>query len=98
MKIISLNTGGGRAGREGLLAFFEKYKDDVDIFCLQEIWSAPYEHLEGKVLGGRETKHEEIMVYGLQEISQVLSNYIPYFRPHHLDNSPHTLQLCWRSL
>jgi len=42
MKIITLNTWGGRAGKELLLSFFEKYRDDADIFCLQEIWSAPH--------------------------------------------------------
>src|SRR3989338_6365232 len=48
MKLISLNTWGGRAGKENLLAFFETYKD-VDVFCLQEIWSAPYESLKDKI-------------------------------------------------
>ncbi len=86
MKIISLNTWGGRAGKEGLLTFFRHHNNEVDIFCLQEIWSAPYEHLEGKVMGGKEAKHNEIMVYGLQEISSILTDYELYFRPHHLDN------------
>lgn len=86
MKIISLNTWGGRAGKEGLLNFFKVHNNTIDIFCLQEIWSAPYEHLEGKVMGGKAAKHEEIMVYGLQEISSLLPDYVPYFKPHHLDN------------
>ena len=86
MKIISLNTWGGRAGREGLLNFFSRHKDTVDIFCLQEIWSAPYEHLEGKPLGGVEAKHKEIMVYGKQEIEKIMSGYTSLFKPHHLDN------------
>ena len=85
MKLISLNTWGGRAGKEKLLAFFEKNKD-VDIFCLQEIWSAPYEHLEGRVAGGLDLNHSEIMVYGMQEISAILDNHTAYFKPHHLDN------------
>ena len=38
MKIISLNTWGGRGGKENLLKFIEKYKD-TDIFCLQEMWN-----------------------------------------------------------
>ena len=37
MKIITLNTWGGRAGEERLLDFFNTHKDDTDIFCLQEI-------------------------------------------------------------
>ena len=82
MKIISLNTWGGLAGRDILLTFFKKYKNDVDIFCLQEIWSAPYKQLDGKVVGGRNLEHDKIMIDGLREISSVLDNHIPYFRPH----------------
>lgn len=86
MKIISLNTWGGRAGKEGLLSFFKEHKDDTDIFCLQEIWSAPYSHLEGYKAGGKEIDHSEIMVHGLQEISELLSDFVPYFRPHYGDH------------
>lgn len=85
MKIISLNTWGGRAGKEGLLQFFERYKD-IDVFCLQEMWSAPYEHLDGHDAGGVAIDHANIMVYGVQEISALLSGHRDYFRPHHLDN------------
>lgn len=85
MKLISLNTWGGRAGKDKLLAFFAAYKD-VDIFCLQEIWSAPYEHLEGSSAGGLSIDHSNIMVYGLQEISALLNTHNAYFKPHHLDN------------
>lgn len=85
MKVISLNTWGGRAGREGLLRFFGR-NSDADVFCLQEMWSAPYEHLDGRLAGGVEMKNEEIMVYGLQEISAALPGHRDYFRPHHLDN------------
>ncbi|HQU08197.1 MAG TPA: endonuclease/exonuclease/phosphatase family protein, partial [Candidatus Paceibacterota bacterium] len=85
MKLISLNTWGGRAGKEKLLAFFETHKD-VDVFCLQEIWSAPYEHLEGHSAGGLSIDHSNIMVYGMQEISTLLENHVAYFKPHHLDN------------
>lgn len=86
MKIITLNTWGGRAGKEGLLSFFNAHKNSVDIFCLQEIWSAPYEHLEGQNVGGKSFNHEQVMVYGMQEISGLLSDHFTYFRPHHLDN------------
>lgn len=85
MKIISLNTWGGRAGKENLLAFFKTHTD-TDIFCLQEIWSAPYEHLEGRSAGGKSIDHREVMVYGLQEISKILPNHTAYFRPNHLNN------------
>ncbi len=86
MRIISLNTWGGRAGKDKLLSFFKAYANTTDIFCLQEIWSAPYEHLEGRSAGGLEIDHEQIMVYGLQEISATLPNHTPFFRPHHLDH------------
>lgn len=85
MKILSLNTWGGRAGKDKLLQFIEKNKQ-MDIFCLQEIWSTPYEHLEGKAAGGTPIDHENIMVYGLQEISVLLDSHLAFFRPHHLDN------------
>lgn len=86
MKVISLNTWGGRAEKEKLLSFFDKHKVDTDIFCLQEIWAAPYRHLEGYKAGGKEIEHSEIMTKGLQEISELLSDFVPYFRPHHGDN------------
>lgn len=85
MNLISLNTWGGRAGHEQLLHFFEKHKD-VDVFCLQEIWSAPYDHLEGHPAGGMHIDHSRVMVYGMQKISELLYHHTPYFRPHHLDN------------
>ncbi len=86
MRIISLNTWGGRAGKDKLLEFFKERADMTDIFCLQEIWSAPYKHLQGHSAGGQEIDHEQIMVYGLQEISAALPNHTPFFHPHHLDN------------
>ena len=85
MKLISLNTWGGRAGKEKLLAFFEKHKE-VDIFCLQEIWSGPYEYLEGKEAGGLPIKNDGIMIRGMQEISNLLTTHTAYFRPHHGDH------------
>lgn len=86
MRIISLNTWGGRAGKGNLLSFFKKHADTTDVFCLQEIWSAPYEHLDGHPAGGLEIDHEQIMVYGMQEISEALPNHTAFFRPHHLEN------------
>ncbi len=85
MKIITLNTWGGRGGKESLLDFFKRHAD-TDVFCLQEIWSAPYEHLEGAPMGGLVTSNSDVMVYGKQEISAVLPNHEVYFRPHHLEN------------
>lgn len=86
MQLITLNTWGGRAGNEALRQFFRTYKDRVDVFCLQEIWSGPYEHLEGSPAGGKKIEHDEILVHGMQEISHILSNHAVLFHPHHLDN------------
>lgn len=86
MNIISLNTWGGRAGKEKLLSFFEAYKHDTDIFCLQEIWSASYDKYEGQKAGGKVISHSEIMIHGLREISALLSDFTPYFRPHYGDH------------
>jgi endonuclease/exonuclease/phosphatase family metal-dependent hydrolase len=85
MKIITLNTWGGRAGKTQLLEFFAKHKD-ADIFCLQEVWAAPYEHLDGHPAGGLNIKHDDIMVYGLRDISELLDTHVAYFKPHHLDH------------
>ncbi len=85
MKIITLNTWGGRAGKKGLLNFFKRHAD-IDVFCLQEVWSAPYDHLEGAEMGGKVTSNKDVMPYGMQEISAALPDHQAYFRPHHLDN------------
>ncbi len=86
MRVITLNTWGGRAGKENLLAFFAKHKNDTDIFCLQEIWSASYDHLDGHLAGGVEVHHDQIMTCGLQDIAMILPNHVPFFRPHFMDN------------
>lgn len=86
MRIISLNTWGGRAGKEGLLAFFKAHADTTDIFCLQEVWDDAHEQLEGRLAGGLEIKNEQAMVYGLQEISAALPDHTPFFRPHFMDH------------
>lgn len=86
MKILSLNTWGGRAGKEKLLNFIASHANDIDIFCLQEVWSAPYDHHEGTLAGGREIRHENIMVYAVKEISDVLPNHEYFFHPHYLEN------------
>ena len=80
MQIITLNIWGGRAGRENLLAFFEKYKN-VDVFCLQEVWSAPYDLLTEIPVGGVSLDFSKIMAYALQDISKILIEHNNYFRP-----------------
>ncbi|MDP1707092.1 MAG: endonuclease/exonuclease/phosphatase family protein [bacterium] len=86
MRIISLNTWGGRAGKEKLLKFFKEHADTTDIFCLQEIWADAYTHLDGHLAGGVAIKHEQIMTHGLQEISEILPKHTAFFRPHFMDN------------
>ncbi len=57
MKLITLNTWGGRA-LYPLMAFFRNYKDQADIFCLQEVRNStqevvnsrhPDQHLHGSL-------------------------------------------------
>ncbi len=84
MKLVTLNTWGGRAGKGKLMTFFDEHKKDTDVFCLQEIWSAPYKYLEGSFAGGVKIKHGMTMVHAMQEISTALSGHISYFRPHFL--------------
>jgi len=84
MKIITLNTWGGKAGKEKLLGFFESYKD-VDIFCLQEMWFASHDFGERQA-GGVDLDYNQIMTQGAQDISGVLSSHTSYFHPHLGDN------------
>ena len=66
--------------------FFDAHKD-IDIFCLQEILSAPpYELLDSRPVGGFSKKYENMVTDVMQEISKVLPNHVSYFHPHHLDN------------
>jgi endonuclease/exonuclease/phosphatase family metal-dependent hydrolase len=85
MKLICLNTWGGRAGAARLLAFLDAHRD-ADFLCLQEVWSAPYEHLNGATAGADVIDHAEIMVYGKQEIGSLLGGHKAFFHPHHLND------------
>lgn len=87
MKIITLNTWGGRAGEENLLSFFDKYKENTDVFCLQEIWSSfPKELLLGRIAGGFPLKLDTVMQEGFLKLKEKLSEHVDYFRPHLLDH------------
>lgn len=86
MRIMTLNTWGGRAGKEAQLDFFRRYQDEVDIFCLQEVWADRYKDYEGHKAGGVVIDHDTVMTDGLQRISAALSSHVPFFRPHFLDN------------
>ena len=77
---------GGRAGRDQVLEFFKQHKEDIDIFCLQEIWKDKYEDLEGVMAGGRPVVHSELMYQALQDIGAILTSHDAYFRPHYREN------------
>ena len=73
MKIVTLNTWGGIAGVEGLMEFFKKHQD-VDIFCLQEIFNGEED---------KNFKHSEKKEYNLFNLIQKnLPDHIGFFRPH----------------
>lgn len=78
MKLISLNTWGGRGGKEGLMAFFEQHKD-TDVFCLQEIWNGGHEMI-GRIVGGAPLVGIVPSIY--EDIGTVLHGHAPFFRPH----------------
>lgn len=86
MRIISLNIWGGKAGKEKLLEFFKEHAETTDVFCLQEVWSAAYDHLDGHLAGGVVIKNEQIMTRGLQDISAILPDHMPFSRPQFMDN------------
>lgn len=71
MKLITLNIWGG-AVHEPLLKFFAAHQD-VDIFCLQEVYS----QAEHKISRDERKVYLDI----LSEIKKVLPNHISYFRP-----------------
>jgi len=72
MKIVSLNTWGGRV-YDPLMDFFKKHKD-VDIFCLQEIYK---DATKDKV--GEEWQDDALNLFS--DIQGVLTSYKGYFRP-----------------
>ena len=81
MKVISLNTWGGKAGHEELMAFLRVH-EDVDIFCLQEIWCGG-EEMVGKIAGAAPLTGIDLNL--LNNIQKVLPNHTHYFRPHFND-------------
>ena len=85
MKVVSLNIWGGLAGKEKLLAFFRKH-EDVDIFCLQEVWSAPHALPPDTMVGGKRFGDLDLMTDSMQKISESLPDHNPFFRPQYRDN------------
>jgi exonuclease III len=82
MNIVTLNTWGGRAGKEKLLDFFRQYRDTVDIFCLQEIWNGGHE-VRGTLAGG--VVLQDIYPELLSEIEKKLPNHELNFQPQFRD-------------
>lgn len=80
MKLISLNTWGGKAGTKPLLDFLKRH-EDADFFCLQEVWQGGEEML-GVKAGGSILEGSTTM---LTDIDAVLKNHSIYFRPHFKD-------------
>ena len=78
MKLVSLNTWGGKAYKP-LIDFIKQQARDTDIFCFQEVWADAYTKFEGQMAGGKPIKNDEIMTQGVQDISSVLKNHTGYF-------------------
>lgn len=81
MKVISLNTWGGRGGVQKLLTFFREHAD-VDVFCLQEVWNGG-EEMVGKIGGGVPLLGVDTTL--LQNIAETLPQHTYFFRPHFHD-------------
>ncbi len=81
MKLITLNTWGGRASIKNLLDFFKKH-NDTDIFCLQEIFHNAQDAVRLSAAGKPLTDIEPIL---LQKISELLPDYNILFHPHFKD-------------
>lgn len=69
MKLISLNTWGGRKHKE-FLNFLERFNNQVDIFCFQEVFDST-----------RNIFHNEIKTNIYSDIKNILVNYHSYFAP-----------------
>ena len=84
MKLISLNTWGGRAGKDALLSFLQTHAE-VDIFCFQEMWRKNGKPIE-TVLS---TLSREMLTGAAYELYHAIEMTLPrhygYFRPHFYD-------------
>lgn len=74
MKIITLNTWGGKV-KEPLKEFLKK-NQDIDVFCLQEI----YHDAEDKEMDEAWKDSADLNLF--KNIDEILENHIGYFRPH----------------
>lgn len=77
MKLITLNTWGGRITKE-LFDFLDKKKATTDIFCFQEIYHrATHVHVEQGGIDPNLTLFDDI--------EKILTDYQSYFRPQYLE-------------
>lgn len=81
MKVISLNTWGGKGGTDALLSFFKKYSD-ADIFCLQEVFNGG-EQFRGMTAARFKLEHFDPKL--LERIQDALPEHRAHFRPHFED-------------
>jgi len=86
MKLITLNIWGGRGGKDLLLSFFKAQKDDVDIFCLQEVFAAQYDGFDKQLTANQKLDPSIFMNQGMQDIRDVLGKeYTTLYHPHFND-------------
>ena len=71
MKLITLNIWGGHV-REPLLAFIKAYQE-VDIFCLQEVYHQAFEKVS--------TEDRQVSLNIFAELQALLPNHQAFFRP-----------------
>jgi endonuclease/exonuclease/phosphatase family metal-dependent hydrolase len=71
MKLLTLNVWGGRKEKQ-LADFFEKYKNKIDVFCLQEV-------NHNAAAKSENWPHDNVKFF--QETEVILDNYTGYFRP-----------------
>jgi len=80
MKLVTLNLWGGRVGLSATLDFFRNHRD-VDIFCLQEMWSVGTQ----SVIDTREEHSSVVVPDLLSQIQNVLPDHQFFFRPNYRD-------------
>jgi endonuclease/exonuclease/phosphatase family metal-dependent hydrolase len=82
MKLVTLNTWGGKI-REPLLDFLRTHKDEVDIFCFQEVLNCESSEKFEKEVAHTEHKADRATFYDLYSVlAEVLETHQGYFRPH----------------
>src|SRR3989338_5488710 len=76
MKLVSLNTWGGKLFQP-LMAFITEQSKDTDVFCLQEVFSTD----SGKTDYRNEEHDIDARLNLYQEIEKRLPGYVGYYAP-----------------